>query len=189
MDLALVDAVMSIRFRYGKERKDGSWTGARGAVLRYEKYAAETGVQGIAGLAAQDPVALEKVLNRQTVHAGKTKAYAIVEVAKRFTDPGIGIAKPTDLEPNNPNHRNLYTGVKGLGPVTWEYFTMLLGHPGVKSDTWIGRFVAEAIGREVSAERAGELVKAAAKELGVDETALDYATWSYTRTAQSKKMR
>ena len=34
LDLELIDAVMSIRFRYGRERSDGSWRGARAAVLR-----------------------------------------------------------------------------------------------------------------------------------------------------------
>ncbi|WP_035739582.1 hypothetical protein [Arthrobacter sp. TB 26] len=64
MDLALVDAVMSIRFRYGKERNDGSWTGARGAVLRYEKHSEHiTNSERMRSLAAQNPVALEKVLN------------------------------------------------------------------------------------------------------------------------------
>lgn len=189
MDLALVDAVMSIRFRYGRERKDHSWTGARGAVLRYENYAEETGTQGMVGLAAQDPIALERILNRQKVHAGKTKAAAIVEVAKRFTSPEIGIAERTDVDPDNDQHRKIYTGVKGLGPVTWEYFTMLLGYPGVKADTWIGRFVAHAIGRPVSSERAGELLKSAAKVLGVEQTKLDYAIWSWARASTARRSR
>ncbi len=73
MDLALVDAVMSIRFRYGQERKDGTWTGARGAVKRYEEYTAHVTGDRVRHLAEQDPVALERVLLRQKVHAGKTK--------------------------------------------------------------------------------------------------------------------
>lgn len=56
---------------------------------------------------------------------------------------------------------------------------MLLGHPGVKADTWIRRFVADAIGRGSEASEAGSLVKAAAAALGVDPTALDHAIWRH----------
>ena len=187
MDSALVDAVMSIRFRYGRERQDGSWTGARGAVLRYEKHSKHvTASERMHYLAGQDPVALEKILNRQKVHAGKTKAFAIVEAAKRFE--AIGVTEPAHLRPNDADHRTQYTGVSGLGPVTWEYFTMLLSHDGVKADTWITEFVGRAIHRRVRSEFAGALVKEAAKKLGVDEKELDHAIWSYASTTGLKVM-
>lgn len=185
LDLALIDAVMSIRFRYGRERRDGSWSGARGAVLRYQKHS-EYVARGekMRYLAGQDPVALEKILNRQKVHAGKTKASAIVEVAKRFVD--IGVTEPEDLRPDNAEHRKQYIGVSGLGPITWEYLTMLLHSDGVKADTWITRFVQQALQRPVSNEEAGALVKEAAQELGVAERALDHAIWSYASTGGVK---
>jgi hypothetical protein len=187
LDLALVDAVMSIRFRYGRERRDGTWTGARGAVLRYEKYSERIpAAEKLKHLATQNPVALEKVLNRQKVHSGKTKASAIVEAARRFVD--IGVTEPAHLVPNKAEHREQYTGVSGLGPVTWEYFTMLLSHDGVKADTWIREFVGRAIERRVSSEAAGGLVKEAAQKLGVDEKVLDHAIWSYASTTGLKNM-
>lgn len=187
MDSALVDAVMSIRFRYGRERQDGSWTGARGAVLRYEKYSEHvTASERMRHLAGQDPVALEKVLNRQKVHAGKTKAFTIVEAAKRFA--AIEVTEPAHLRPHDANHRAQYTGVSGLGPVTWEYFTMLLSHDGVKADTWITEFVGRAVRRRVTPERAGALVKDAADKLGIGQTELDHAIWSYASTTGLKGM-
>lgn len=187
MDSALVDAVMSIRFRYGRPRTDGTWTGARGAVLRYEKHSAcIPASERMRSLAEQDPVALEKILNRQKVHAGKTKAFAIVEVAKRFA--AIGVTEPAHLKPNDPDHRTQYTGVSGLGHVTWEYFTMLLSHDGVKADTWITEFVGRAVGRRVRSEFAHARVKEAAKKLGVDEKELDHAIWSYASTTGLKGM-
>jgi hypothetical protein len=186
MDLALVDAVMSIRFRYGRER-NGSWTGARGAVLRYEKHTEHvTASERMRHLADQDPVSLEKILNRQKVHAGKTKASAIVEAANRFA--AIGVTERAHLRPNDAAHRTQYTGVSGLGPVTWEYFTMLLSHDGVKADTWITEFVGRAIGRRVSYEFAGAQVKEAAKKLRIDEKELDHAIWSYASTTSLKGM-
>lgn len=187
LDLALVDAVMSIRFRYGRERRDGTWTGARGAVLRYEKYSEHvTAAKKMEHLANQDPLALERVLNRQKVHSGKTKASAIVEAAQRFVD--IGLTQPAHLMPNDPEHRAKYTGVSGLGPVTWEYFTMLQNHDGVKADSWITEFVARAIGRRVSSEGGGGLIKEAAQKLGVNEKTLDHAIWSYASTTVLKNM-
>lgn len=187
MDSALVDAVMSIRFRYGRERQNGSWTGARGAVLRYEKHSEHiTDSQRMRHLAGQDPAALEKVLNRQKVHSGTTKASAIVEAAKRFV--AIGVTEPAHLRPNDSHHRTQYTGVSGLGPVTWEYFTMLLSHDGVKADTWITEFVGRAVRRRVPSEYAGALVKEAAKKLGVGQKDLDHALWSYASTTGLKAM-
>lgn len=313
LDLALVDAVMSIRFRYGRERRDGTWTGARGAVLRYQRHSEHVApsermrhltwliglvrefraadwrrglntefqdalrwvLQQLTGtlqqhtelgrcmrradmlndalpapdifsdlhpgrargrphpsdeshtvtleqnplvrekpptseyhhrsaryaseisrpvsqvrsermrhLATQDPVALETVLNRQKVHAGKTKALAIVEAAENFRSAGITV--PEHINPHDDDHRKLYCDVTGLGPVTWEYLTMLLSHDGVKADSWITEFVGRAIGRRVSAEDAGRLVKEAAQKLGVDEKTLDHAIWSHASTTGLK---
>lgn len=187
MDLALVDAVMSIRFRYGRERQDGSWTGARGAVLRYEEYSEHVdATERMRHLADQHPAALEKVLNRQKVHAGKTKAFAIVEAANRFA--AIGVTEPAHLRPDDAEHKERYTGVSGLGPVTWEYLTMLLSHDGVKADTWITEFVGRAIQRRVLSEFAGALVKEAAQKLGVGQKELDHAIWSYASTTGLKGM-
>ena len=67
--------------------------------------------------------------------------------------------EPAHLRPNDADHRNQYTGVSGLGPVTWEYFTMLLSHPGVEADTWITEFVGRVVRRRVRSEFAGALVK------------------------------
>lgn len=187
MDSALVDAVMSIRFRYGSPRNDGSWTGARGAVLRYEKHTEHVSAsERMQHLAGQDPIALEKILNRQKVHAGKTKAFAIVEAAKRFA--AIGVTEPAHLRPDDADHRTQYTGVSGLGPVTWEYFTMLLGHDGVKSDTWITEFVGRAVRHRVHSAFAGALVKEAAKKLDEGPKELDHAIWSYASTTGLKDM-
>ena len=185
LDLAMIDAVMSIRFRYGREGSDGSWSGARGAVLRYQKHSEHVSHdEKMRYLAGQDPVALERVLNRQKVHAGKTKASAIVEAAQRFID--IRVTRPEDLKPDDAAHREQYTGVSGLGPITWEYLTMLLDSDGVKADTWITRFVQHALQRPVSNEEAGALVEEAAQKLEVTEKSLDHAIWSYASTGGLK---
>lgn len=54
---------------------------SRGAVLRYETYSEHvTAATKMEHLANQNPLALDRVLNRQKVHPGKTKALAIVEM-------------------------------------------------------------------------------------------------------------
>ena len=77
-----------------------------------------------------------------------------------------------DVRPE-PRQKATYTTVLGLGSVTWEYFLMLLGIPGVKADVHIRRFVERATGDEVSAGRARDLVKELARTIEVDATAAD----------------
>ncbi|OHU66447.1 hypothetical protein BKG84_29515 [Mycobacteroides chelonae] len=101
---------------------------------------------------------------------------AIVDAAGRLAASGAVHAR--DVR-DSPGHRGAYVGTKGLGPVTWSNFLMLLGHDGVKADTLVTRFVAQAINREVSAEQVAELVTDVAKELEVSSTVLDHAIWRY----------
>jgi hypothetical protein len=54
---------------------------------------------------------------------------------------------------------------------------MLLGFPGIKADTMVGRFVASAIGRRVGSCEAHRLVMGAARVLAVDPMQLDHAIW------------
>lgn len=177
-DLALVDAVMSIRARYGTTRPDGPVTGVTGAVARYREHAGDAGPDWMSHLAGQDPRGLEEVVGR-SVTGGRRKAEAIVDAARRFNDAGVFSALP--FNPEDEDQRRLYTGVQGLGPVTWDYFCMLLGHPGVKPDTWIGRFVEAAIGQTLTPSEAGAAVKAAAAQLGANPSQLDHAIWDYAR--------
>jgi hypothetical protein len=111
-----------------------------------------------------------------------------VEAAKALVAAGVTKAEHVCPE----EHRSAYTRVHGLGKVTWEYFTMLLGHPGIKADTWITRWVSDAVGadRQLTSEHANALLKEAATELGIGAgnaepptlTQLDHAIWKVART-------
>ena len=184
-DLALVDAVMSIRARYGRAHSDGRTTGVVGAVARYREHAGEAGPDWIGQLARQDPHALEGIVGR-TVSGKTRKAAAIVAAASRFHAAGVfGVVR---FDPENDEQRRLYIGVPGLGPVTWDYFCMLLGHPGVKPDTWIGRFVAAVLGQALSPSDAGAAVKSAAAQLEADPSQLDHAIWEYQRRTRGRAL-
>lgn len=78
------------------------------------------------------------------VTAGHLKAGAVVEAADGFVAAGVVNAQDF-LDADKSEMKRDYTGVRGLGWVTFEYFSMLLGGPGVKADTMITRFVNNAL--------------------------------------------
>lgn len=176
IEAALIDAVLSIRSRYGSPD-----TGVRGAVKLYRSSCAAAGrpLDDLDRLAAADPEKLAAVLHSRQRTSGQLKTEAIIAAAQKLN--AAGVHRAADLEPDAPAHRAAYVGVRGLGPVTWSYLTMLLGHPGVKADTWICRFVSRALHRPVSSPEAEALVIGAADQLQVGRTALDHAIWSVAR--------
>lgn len=182
VEAALIDAVLSIRANYGS-----STTGVRGAVRRYRTDVGGGPLDDLNRLAACSPDELARVLRNEQKTSGVLKALAIVEAAKALV--AVGVTKAGHVSPED--HRRAYTGVHGLGGVTWEYFTMLLGHPGIKADTWITRWVSDAVGADgqLSSNDANALLKQAAAELGIGAgradcpnlTQLDHAIWKVAR--------
>ncbi|MFV9634844.1 hypothetical protein [Mycobacterium neumannii] len=174
IELALIDAVLSIRAVYGVSAS----TGVRGAIASYKKSRSDRDSwDDLRTLAATDSAELQTVLSNRQKTGGVTKAEAIVSAARRLVDAGVIHAG--DLDRDSSQHRAAYTGTKGLGPVTWAYFAMLLGHEGVKADTLVSRFVEQAIGRNPGANQVEELVTEAAHRLGISPIILDHAIWRY----------
>jgi hypothetical protein len=178
-EAALIDAVLSIQATYGRTA-NGSRT-ATGVPRRIELYrAANPGaLDDLERLAKEHPAALAELLDNQQMTGQRTKASAMVEAAGNLVALGVCRAEHVDAE--NLDQAGAWTTVTGLGPVTWKYFTMLLGAPGVKADTWIIRFVSDAIGRSVNAKTAERLVKAAAPHFQKTATELDHAIWAHAR--------
>jgi hypothetical protein len=69
-------------------------------------------------------------------------------------------------------------GVDGIGDATADYFLILLGHPGVKPDRMIHRFLRRVLGRSVTNAEAARLLECVAKQLRADLVRLDHAIWS-----------
>lgn len=181
IEAALLDAVLSIRSRYGRAAGEGrEETGVRKAVTAYRTERGNVPLDDLAVLAAFDPERLQTVLGNRQKTSGVPKAAAIVSAASALM--GVGVRHAADVDGGDLAQRRAYRSVHGLGKVTWTYFTMLLGTPGVKADTWICRFVGEAIDRTVGSDEATELLQAAATELGKSPTDLDHAIWSHMRT-------
>jgi hypothetical protein len=119
---------------------------------------------------------MRRTSHRRSRTGGQLKAAAIVAAAHALVEAGV--TRAADLDPGSALQRSAYCGVKGLGPVTWSYLLMLAGHPGVKADTWLNRYVAQAVGRATSPAKVEHLVTAAAATLGLDPTDLDHAIWA-----------
>lgn len=176
IEAALVDAVLTIRARYGKED-----TGVRAAVGRWRRYRQVDRLDDLTHLAQQDPEVLANTLeNHQKLNGGTLKSAAIIEAAQNFT--AVGVVNAADVDPDSAEHRLAYTSVRGLGMVTWSYLTMLLGTPGIKADTWITRYVEGSLGRSANSAESRRLLLEVAARFGVDPTALDHAIWSYIRS-------
>lgn len=175
IEAALIDAVLSIRARYGSPT-----TGVRASVRRWRDAREAKRLDNLAQIVARSPEGLAETLgNHQRLYGGKLKSAAIIEAAQNLTD--VGVLHADNLVADSPTHSLAYTTVKGLGPVTWSYFTMLLGSPGIKADTWIVRYVARSLDRAVTSEEARQLLVGVAGRLQVNATALDYALWSHAR--------
>lgn len=174
IEAALVDAVFSIRARYG-----GPESGVRGVVKRWRERDGRTGkIDDLEALAAADPVEFVNTVNNAAKASGRLKGEIVVDAAKALT--AVGLRHASDFT-NSKEQKNAYLSVKGCGSVTWSYFGMLLGAADVKADTWIVRFVEQALARPVRPEEARELLATVATARDVSATALDHAVWEYAR--------
>lgn len=172
IELALIDSVMSIRAKYGTET-----TGVLGRVLAYRRTIGGRSADSLPTLAQVDPHELAALLGAQR-SSGRLKAEICLDVAERLVNAGV--LRAADINPDSEAQRRAWTGTFGLGWVTWEYFTMLLGHPGVKADTMIRSFVSDSLGvADASPTRAHAAVTGAANLLGVEARDLDHAIWRH----------
>lgn len=186
---ALIDAVFSIRARYD------SVTPGLGVSGRLSTFRGEH-ADALDDLHALIEIGTEEIA--RIMGNGKTsqrfKASAVIEAAAALVTAGVVTSadlrdKATSGQEGYRTVKAAYTGVHGLGKVTFEYLMMLVGVPGVKSDVMICRFVAHALGeQEVSPQRAHALVVGAHAELreraGFTQnlTAFDHAIWLHQRS-------
>ena len=174
---SLLDAVFSMRARYN------SATPGRGVWRRVQTFRVECpeAINDLAAMTAIGPGQIEEIMGSATT-AGRLKAVAVIEAAEVYK--GAGVTEADDFRALNPKTaKRLYTGVRGLGPVTFEYFSMLLGIPGVKTDVMIRRFISKALAaaglEDVDARTARQLIVHAHTATGLGETLshFDHALW------------
>lgn len=159
IELALIDAVLSIQARYGSNPK----TGILGALKRYRDASGRDGWDDLEILAAVESDQLMATLPNRQKSGGVLKAEAIVNAAKRIS--AIGVRHAADIQPDSSAQRDAYCGTRGLGPITWQYFLMLLGNDGVKPDVLVTRFIEEALGRIVGYTEVIQIAKESGRRL------------------------
>jgi hypothetical protein len=194
IELAVLDAVFSIRARYGKAATETKGaTGVRRVLDNWRCHRHESDLDDLQALAdfRNKPDELARMLDSQSKTAGRLKAGVAAEVAHRFiTGDGIHVrhaAQFPDVGEQQDELHKRWVTTPGLGPVTWSYLCMLLGHPDVKADVMITRYLQRVLelDRPPSSKEARSIVKQAAEGLddpNVSATDLDHAIWSFERT-------
>jgi hypothetical protein len=184
IESALVDSVFSARARY--KTKNGRGIYARVVAWQATRDRQDYSLPGLLAEIGSDVEGWAKRFgNRQhSPHRparapfGASKAATVRQAAQALCTYGV----TTDRQITADNAEGVWTvlrSVPGLGYATANYFLMLLGAPGVKPDTMIKRFLADAAGHEFTDGEAERVVRAAAEQLGVQPHKLDHAVWSY----------
>lgn len=148
-EAALIDAIFSAQASYGNTPS----TGVRAVVGRWRlaRFQARAGkLDDLTEIADFNADALANLFdNYQRVPGpnGMTKAAAVAEASKALVAAGYTNSKALVGGGLYGPATVAYQSIPGLGKVTWTYLMMLLGVPGVKADTWVCRFVNDALGK------------------------------------------
>lgn len=185
--IALVDAVYSIQADYlAKDPTKGVLNRVRAFRSAYPEAAND--LERLCSLGEQ---AIREVMGNGK-SAGRYKSVCVAEAAENFLALDPPVKNASHLHALNPDHKRAYTAVKGLGWVTYEYLTMLLGQPGIKADTMICRFVDTALTEAglapVDAHAARRLVEAVqvAAYPHIELHHFDHAIWLHQRAVSSR---
>lgn len=138
---ALVDAVYSIRAKYNASDPA---KGVSGRVRAFREKYPETR-NNLSAVAKLGEERIREVMGN-TKTGRRPKSVCVVEAAQTLMHLAPPIVTADDaLSAGTETVTRAYTSVKGLGPVTAEYFQMHLGVPGVKADRMIIRFGERAL--------------------------------------------
>lgn len=189
IEAALLDSIYSASAVYGSPS-----TGVRGVLGRYREVRGTDKIDDLQELtkltlSSGGAVGFAEALNNRQLVPGRfspkpTKAQAVIWIAERYVSAGI--CSSSDVlrsvaAGDEAVLKRLFTRDKGVGFVSFRYFLMLLGIPGVKADRMVIRFVSTGIGRKVDANTAESLVTEAAGSLDVSAEILDFAIWDFQR--------
>ena len=123
----------------------------------------------------------------KSASADRTKASLVQEVAANLVEVGqVSSRDDVAMSPSGEQYerqKKAWTGVRGLGFVTFEYFRLLCGAETAKPDMMIHRWLDGALGRQVDNRTALEMIRELADELGrewdveVSPRAVDHTIW------------
>lgn len=194
--VALVDAIFSMNAKYETKHNKGVLDKVK--QLRTDLDAPEGWQNSLSTLAAVDPEKLISIMGGSMAAPNSKRAHtkaAAVTLAAAAMHSATGVDSASDIvlfieadrQRNGKKLKKAYTSVLGLGPVTFEYFLMLLGVPGVKVDRMILRFVSRAVGEPLDEHEVLQLVKDAHTDLlaqKIVECSLiefEHAIWRFER--------
>lgn len=188
--MALIDAVYSIQAKYfAVDPAKGVLNRARAFRDKYSEV-----TNNLELLRTLGEGTIREVMGNGKSN-GRYKSVCVIEATENLLSLDPPIKTASQLDPLDPATKRAYTSVRGLGWITYEYFTMLLGKPGVKADTMICRFINEALMKEglnpVDSHRARHLVEMAHKEVypHIRLNHFDHAIWLHQRDLPSFPMK
>lgn len=114
------------------------------------------------------------------------KTAAVHEAAALLANASVHDREGIEAALNNAAvHKRLKEGWLSLpgqrSGLTWRYFLMGSGIPGVKADRMITRWTSRALDRGVTPLEAEQILLGAAERLDVDARRLDHAVWGNER--------
>lgn len=182
IESALIDAVFSIRAKYGATAN----VGVRGVVTRWRAARGTGRPDDLNFLATDAEPDIGVVAANLSTTGGRLKVDVVSDAARRLMAAGVRNASDFDDPERRREAKWAYIGTKGLGSVTWSYFSMLLGQPDVKADVHVIRYVELATRSEASRERfSSEYVRdllLASTHSFASVTELDHAIWRFQRS-------
>jgi hypothetical protein len=195
LSLALIDAVYSIRSRYSAvQRVVAAYcaaTGTSGEALtgRSSPGFREHGLDQLllaAGSLTGADLARRLFGGSRSRSAGILKADLCIAVARRLQAESVTEIGHLRQRAGEAAVRRAWTGVYGLGWVTWQYFCSLAGIEHLKPDVMLMRFVACTLGRNVGPAETDALLTCAFEQLatswpGLSKRALDHSIWLFER--------
>ena len=193
--LAVVSAVFSIQAKdeavrkvvdHFAQRQGVTSAALRGPDREPDAYSVARLAEDLAGL-SEDRLTGDVFGNlSKSARADRTKAALVQEVARKLVDAGVASRDDVAMSPSGEQYerqKKAWTGVHGLGFVTFEYFRLLCGAETAKPDIMIHRWLDEALGRQVDNKTALEMIKNLAAELShtwdveVSPRAVDHTIW------------
>jgi hypothetical protein len=123
--------------------------------------------------------------NRWRAWSRKTaplKTQVIQQAAQLLLEESVGTREELEVALEKPTTQDaLKRGWLGLpgqrSGLTWRYFLMNAGLPGIKADRMITRWMTRTLGRSTTPAEAERLLLNAADLLGVHARHLDHALW------------
>jgi len=131
----------------------------------------------------------EALDNRWRAWSSKTaplKTQVIQQAAELLSEMSVSTREQLEAALKEPTTKDaLKRGWLGLpgqrSGITWRYFLMNTGMPGIKPDRMITRWTTRTLGRPTTPAEAEELLLNAANQLGIQARHLDHALWLHER--------